>query len=432
MNRAKYILLLLLVNLSLFSCKSSLPSTTEISFEQKLKNLFPTAEISAIKVNDHFTESYRLILKQPLDHNNPDAGTFDHYVYVSHSDYSQPTVLVTEGYSAKHRTYELSTLLKANQVMVEYRFYGKSRPNPIPWKYLTNDQAIQDYHLLVMKLKKIYTNKWISTGISKGGETVLIYKSQYPKDMDAAVSYVAPLINTREDPRTQQHIATVGTEECRTKITNFQRLLLTRREALLKEIDQHSRKKKMSFTKVSSEEALEYAVLEFPFSFWQWGGKCDEIPNGHADAATLFAYLNKVVGIGFYNDKTYHDLLPSYYQHMIELGYYGFDTTPVQDLVKVVKQPTNMRFAPKNIPMIYDQNYIKKVRDYVENEGDHVIYIYGEYDPWGACSPNPKPHVNALKMVLPKGSHSTRIKNFSKEDQRKIYDKLQTWLSKDD
>jgi hypothetical protein len=184
----------------------------------------------------------------------------------------------------------------------------------------------------------------------------------------------------------------------------------------------------MSFTKVSPEEALEYAVLEFPFSFWQWGGKCDEIPNGNADAAALFTYLNKVVGISFYNDKTYHNLLPSYYQHMIELGYYGFDSTPVQDLIKVVKQPTNMRFAPKNVLMVYNQDYIKKVRDYVENEGDHIIYIYGEYDPWGACSRTPKPHVNALKMVLPKGSHSTRIKNFSKEDQRKIYDKLQAWL----
>ncbi|MBL4604514.1 MAG: hypothetical protein JKY02_02275 [Flavobacteriaceae bacterium] len=47
----------------------------------------------------------------------------------------------------------------------------------------------------------------------------------------------------------------------------------------------------------------------------------------------------------------------------------------------------------------YNSNYIKEVREYVENRGDKILYIYGEYDPWGACAPNPKNSVDALKMV---------------------------------
>jgi hypothetical protein len=142
----------------------------------------------------------------------------------------------------------------------------------------------------------------------------------------------------------------------------------------------------------------------------------------------LFDYINSVVGISFYNDKTYEDLLPSYYQHMVELGYYGFDTAPVKDLLKVVHKPTNKRFAPTNVDLTYNPNYIKEVRDFAENKGKQILYIYGEYDPWGACAPNPKPHVDALKMVLKAGSHKTRIKDFSKEDQQLIYDKLQKWM----
>ena len=138
--------------------------------------------------------------------------------------------------------------------------------------------------------------------------------------------------------------------------------------------------------------------------------------------------INKLVGISFYNDKTYYDLLPSYYQHMTELGYYGFDTTPVKDLLHVVLKPTNKRFAPKNVDLTYNPNYIKEVRDYIENQGNKILYIYGEYDTWGACAPNPKPHVNFLKMVLKGGSHKTRIKDFSPEDQQVIYNKLQNWL----
>lgn len=431
MSLIKRLIFIFYVSITIISCKISQPALQGLTFEDQLRTLFPTAKISAIKISDHFTKAYQLVLKQSLDHNDSASGTFDHYLYISHSDYSKPTVLITEGYNAKYRTYELSKILKANQVMVEYRFYGNSRPDTIPWEYLSNDQAIQDYHSLVTKLKVLYKNKWVSTGISKGGETVLIYKSKYPKDIDIAVPYVAPLIDTQEDIRTQQHINTIGTAECRAKIKNFQRLVLENRKSILREIGVFTNEKKMTFTELSIEEALEYAVLEFPFSFWQWGGKCTEIPEQTASPAKLFKYLNQIVSIGFYNDKTYHDLLPSYYQHMTELGYYGFDTTPVKDLIKVVHNPTNMRFTPKDVKIVYDENYIKKVRDYAENKGNKILYIYGENDTWGACAPNPKPKVNALKMILKGGHHGTRIKNFSPEQQLLIYTKLNSWLGKD-
>ncbi len=155
--------------------------------------LFPKATIDSVKIADHFSGAFELRIQQPLDHGNLAAGTFEHHIYVSHSNYNNPTVLVTEGYNARHQTYELSKVLKANQVQVEYRFYGKSRPDSIPWKYLKNDAATEDYHAIVTKLKRIYKKKWLSTGISKGGETVMIYKTKYPDDIDIAVPYVAPL-----------------------------------------------------------------------------------------------------------------------------------------------------------------------------------------------------------------------------------------------
>ncbi|WP_456376089.1 S28 family serine protease [Lutibacter sp.] len=425
----KSLILFITISVSVISCRVvNLEPVEILTFQQKLEQLFPDAEITKMDAKDHFTKAFQLVINEPLDHNNIEAGTFKHYVYVSHTNVKKPTVLVTEGYNATPRTYELSKIFRGNQVQVEYRFYGKSRPDSIPWDYLKNDQAIEDYHQLVTKLKTLYKGKWISTGISKGGETVLIYKSKYPYDVAVAVPYVAPLINTQEDPRTEEHINTVGSEACRNKITKFQRLVLNNRVGVLQEIAKYAEEKKMHFTELSTDEALEYAVLEFPFSFWQWGGNCNNIPTQNATAKELFNYVNRIVGISFYNDKTYYNLLPSYYQHMTELGYYGFDTTPVKDLLKVVHTPTNLRFAPKNVAVTYNPKYIQNVREYVENKGNKILYIYGEYDTWGACAPNPKPHVNFLKMVLKGGSHSTRIKNFSTEEKQLIYDKLQNWL----
>lgn len=423
--------LILFVVLGFFAsgCRTVYLEPIEIlSFEQKLEALFPDAEITKIDAKDHFKKSFQIVLNQPLDHNNLETGTFKQYIYLSHTDFSKPTVLITEGYNANPRTYELSKIFKGNQVQVEYRFYGKSRPNPIPWKYLKNDQAVEDNHQIVTKLKSLYTSKWISTGISKGGETVLIYKSKYPYDIDVAVPYVAPLINSQEDSRVKEHLKSVGNEDCRIKIKNFQRSVLKKRDSVLIEINKYSSDKRINFTELSMEEVLEYAVLEMPFSFWQWNGKCESIPEGNKSAYDLFEYLNGIVGFSFYSDKTYQDLLPSYYQHMTELGYYGFDITPVKDLIKVVKKPSNLRFAPKNVDLTFNPNYMKDVLDYVENKGNKILYIYGGNDTWGACAPNPKPHVNALKMILKDGSHSTRIRHFSKEDKQRIYEKLQNWL----
>lgn len=426
----KYIYLFVL-SAFIISCSNKESSLEGLTFKEQLQELFPKAKIDSIKINDHFIGAFQLVLQQPLDHKKPSAGTFNHYIYVSHAGYSNPTVLITEGYNARHQTYELSKILKANQVMVEYRFYGKSRPDSIPWKYLKNDAAADDYHSIVTKLKKIYKQKWLSTGISKGGETVMIYKSKFPDDIDVAVPYVAPLINTQQDPRTNELINSVGTKECRDKIQKFQRAVLQNRVAVMKELKQYASDKKVAFTQIPIDEALEHAVLEFPFSFWQWGSKCEDIPNEKSTPKVLFKYLKRVSGFYLFSDAGVYNYLPSFYQHMTELGYYGYDLKPVKDLLKHVKTSSLICFGPQDVDLTYNPNYIKNVRDYMENKGDKTLYIYGGNDPWGACAPNPKPEVDALKMVLDGGHHGTRIKHFSKTDQQKIYGKLQSWLGEE-
>ena len=425
MKKIQRLLLLAVIVLSPYYGSAQ---TTSILF-QKLTELFPKAEITAIENLEGYSESYQLILNEPLDHKNPQKGTFKHCMYLSHSDFSKPMVIETHGYSTNNIKSEVSKLLNANQIAVEYRFYGKSRPEPLPWEYLTNDQAIADYHDIVMKLKKLYSGKWISTGISKGGETALIYKSKYPNDVDIAMPYVAPLIDSTEDPRTINHTRTIGSAECRDKITVFQRVVLKNREAVLQEFQQYAVANKMSFTAVPYAEALEYAVLEFPFSFWQWGGHCNEIPPLTASPKELLDYLNSIVGVRTYNDKTYFNDLPSFYQHLNELGYYGFDLAPVADLLQVVKSTSNDRFAPKGVAIKYDPKYIKEVRQYVENKGDKILYIYGGYDTWFSCSPTPDPKLDALKMILPTGSHKTRVKDFPEKDKVLIMETLSRWLA---
>lgn len=396
------------------------------SVEKYIKKKLPNAKVKKIEAKDHFKGAYEIRFQQPLDHDNPKAGTFEHRIFLSHVDKKKPMLFVTEGYAARQTTYEMAKILTSNQIIVEYRFYGGSRPKEIKWQYLTNDQAMEDLHRIKKIFKKLYRKEWVSTGISKGGTTTLIYKSKYPKDVCVAIPYVAPLAFAQEDTRTDDHQKNTGTEACRNKIIAFQRTALKQREELIPMIEKYATTNSHTFS-LGAEVVLEYAVLEFPFSFWQWGANCDDIPGTDASAQEVFDYIESIVSWNFYSDRTIDYFLPAFYQFMTELGYYGFPTENVEDLLVTVKNPSNLIFGPKEVDLTY-KPYLQPVNDFLMKKGKRVLYIYGGLDTWTACGVIPNPKTDALNMTLADGSHTTRIKDFPKKDQEIIYKKLDKWL----
>src|SRR5215472_16464953 len=169
---------------------------------QKLKALPGVVEVKETRGgSESFTESYEVMFEQPLDHQHPDGEKFRQRFFLSHSDYSKPVLLETEGYAARGNFGgELQRILAGNQVTVEHRFFGQSVPPQRPWEFLTVKQSADDLHAIVVVLKTLYPGKWVSSGTSKGGQTSLFYKCYYPDDVDATVAYVAPINLTQEDP----------------------------------------------------------------------------------------------------------------------------------------------------------------------------------------------------------------------------------------
>ncbi len=395
--------------------------------EDLLRKKLKDAKIKRIETRDHFTDAFEIKLKQPLDHKNPSAGSFEQRIFLAHTNRKKPMVMVTEGYSTRFHSDELSKILQGNLLIVEYRYMGESAPEKMDWKYLDSYQASADLHRIYKLFKKIYKKKWVSTGISKGGTTAMIYKALYPKDICVVVPIVAPLALSQEDKRTDEHQKNVGTKACRDKIISFQRSALQRRENLTYMIDTFARNNHISFS-LGSDAVLEYAVLEYPFSHWQWGASCDAIPEATASDFEVFDYLNAVVGFDFYSDATYEYFKPSFYQFLTELGYYGFPTESVDDLLLAVKKPNNVIFGPKKVDLTFKPEIGKRTHDYLMKKGNKFIYIYGEIDTWTACGITPSKNTNAIRLDKAGGSHRTRIKDFSKEEQQIIYDALKKWL----
>jgi len=420
--------------LVLTNCQTSSRVDENLRITEKLASLDGVSFVTE-SGDTAYRQVYKLMVEQPLDHNNPNGEKFIQKVYLSHLDLDKPVVLVLDGYSAnRNRLFELTRFIGANQLYVEHRFFGDSKPDDYNWDYLNIEQAAADYHHIVQLLKTIYKEKWVSSGISKGGQTTIFYRYFYPDDVDASVPYVAPLNFAAEEPRIFDFLKKVGTKECRDRITRFQTMLLENKATLLPEFEKNARQKGYTFNLLGGlEKAYEYAVLEFSFAFWQWQySSCDEIPENVDNPADIINYLEKIDVISFFTDNSVDYFRPFFYQGLTEIGMYTYDTEAFAGLLKYAQKPNFSFTMPKGYENAsFNDTLMYSINKWMQNESDNFVFIYGEYDPWNAPAVQLiEGKTNDLKMVKPKGSHRTRIASFYEDEQKQIADSLNKWLGK--
>ena len=391
--------------------------------------LFELPDVSFVKVEGNDVV-YELRIKQPLDHNDVTKGYFHQRVFLKHVGFDNPMVIVTQGYSAD-RLYpnELTDLVNGNQLEVEHRFFGKSLPDSINYNYLNLEQATADLHHINELFKTIYKHKWLSTGISKGGATTIFYRYLYPYDVDVSVPYVAPINREFEDQRLYDFLNTKGSDDCRKKIFDLQRRILSSREEVLPLFKMYSKGANLKFTYLTFEEAFEYTVLEFPFSFWQYGHDCSKIPSDSASLLDATEYLISISNISFFSDKSMDYMSPHYYQSAQQMGYYGYETDKFKDLLKSIPSKPHAAFVPNKIPVKFDGTLLKKINKWLPKNKEEFIYINGDLDTWSATAVPPNYGKNSIYFFI-KGMHhgSARIKNMPIKDQAELIYTLEKWL----
>ena len=398
--------------------------------EQQLFYL-PDVRFEAVEDDNPKVETYRLFIRQPLDHSNPAAGHFDQQVLLTHHGFDRPVLMSTQGYTLFTGKNELEAILDANHVNVEHRFFGESTPEGKPWQYLTLENVTADLHRINQLMRKIYSGKFISTGISKGGQTTIFYRYFYPDDVAVSIPYVAPFNQGLEDKRIYDFLDTVGTRECRDHIKDFQIYLLQNETAALDKLRWYSRGAKITYDYLGSiERAYEYAVLEYSFSFWQSGVDCGDIPPlKNLDLDTALDHFLNVSSMAFFGDGAMETYASHYYQAATQMGYYGYDIRPFKKYLTQFKSNPLATFAPKSAgKTVYSNKLNEAAQKWLDEEGDNFLYIYGGSDTWSADRVIPTDETNSQVFILPETDHyRARIRNMSRAEQERFAAYLREW-----
>jgi PS-10 peptidase S37 len=418
-----FLLLFLIIGVNVFA---------QTSFFEKDLYCLEDVIFEKIKTSEGFESTYKLFVKQPLDHKDASKGYFYQKVYLNHKGYDRPVVFITEGYeSSGRRIYELSQLLDANQVEVEHRYFGESIPDSINYDYLTLEQETADLHHVNELMREIYNGKFIATGISKGGQTTIFYRYFYPDDVTVSVPYVAPINLSREDTRIYEFFDKVGTKECREDILNFQKRILSMREEALLRLKWFYTGERKSFHYMDFQKAFEYAVLEYQFSFWQSGIDCQSIPDDTASVDEMVFHLLTVSGLDFFSDQSMERLKSHYYMAAHQMGYYAYETEDFDGLLKALpmKPHPSAIFTPDKMEVPYDSTLSIKVYNWVKDKGDRFIYINGGIDTWSSTAIPVNKKRDALWYFLDGRSHYTaRIASMNDKERKQMVDKLEEWL----
>ena len=427
----RYAALLLFALLS-----ASVSSFAQTVLEQKISAISAIKEIRPLETSE-FSEKYVTYFTQPLDHRHPEKGSFRQRVIVSHVGFDRPTVIVTEGYGAAYALRsqyreELSKLLNANMIFVEYRYFLESTPEPKDWQYLTAENSADDLHAITTAFKNIYPGKWIATGISKGGQTTLLYRTFYPDDVDISVPYVAPLCYGVEDGRHEPFLHKISTPENRKIIEDFQLEALKRKATLLPRFEKYCTEKNYSF-RAPIEEIYDYSVLEYSFALWQWGTPISSIPATTASDDEIFSHLLAISEPGYFTADSPNASF--FVQAARELGYYGYDVQPFKQYLSIQSSEGYLHrlMLPEELKdMPFDKTLSKKITKFLKKQDPKMIFIYGQNDPWTAAGVTwLKNKKNIHVFIQPNGSHLARINTLPEGEKKEVIELIKKWLDKE-
>lgn len=406
------------------------PLTPEQLLEElrDLPGVHDVTEMPTLTPGYHY---YVLRFEQKVDHDDPQSPTFLQKVSLLHHDETYPMVVYTSGYWDYYndRVVELTGLLGANQISIEHRYFGESRPEPADWSKLTIEQMAHDQHAIVSALKRVYRGAFITSGGSKGGMTAIYYRRFYPDDVDGTVPYVAPISFGAPDPRYVPFLDTLGPADCRNKVrAAATEMLANRRDDFLQRAEAQATEYNFAYTRVLLGPAVESSIFNLEWSFWQYFGvtACPSVPEATASDDALWKFLDDVSPVSDNADARIEQFEAYYYQAYHQLGYPDGGAAYL-DPYLLYTDDDYLNALPAPQPDYDGGAAMQDIDRFVREDGDRLLFIYGEWDPWTGGQFELGNATDSLRLVQAEGSHGARITRLAESDREAVFAKLEAW-----
>jgi hypothetical protein len=417
--------------LALSACSDDTPKTPdEILFA--LRDLPGVHDVTATPTQSLGYTYFVIHFEQKVDHEDPSSPTFLQEVSLLHHDeLHYPMVVQTSGYwdYYRDRAVELTAMLGANQISIEHRYFGESRPVPTDWSKLTIEQMAADQHVIISALKKIYEGSFITTGGSKGGMTAIYHRRFYPDDVDGTVPYVAPISFGAPDPRYSPFLDTLGTDACREQVRAVATdMLKNRRMAMLDRATAQATASNFYYNRVPLGPAVESAIFNLEWAFWQYFGigACSTVPMTTTDDSTMWRFLDDVSPVSDNADSRIDQFDAYYYQAYNQLGYPDGGATYLDPYLQYT-DADYLNALPTAQPPYDGGAAMLDIDKFVREDGERLLFIYGQWDPWTGGQFELGAAKDSLLLFQAEGTHGSRITKLADADREAAFKKLEAW-----
>ena len=390
------------------------------------------ASVEELTPENPGTRVFDIRITQLVDHQDAASGSFEQQMTLIVRDETAPMILLSTGYAnyAGQGLSELARALEANQVVVEHRYFNISIPADPDWTQLTIANAADDHHQIVTALRPIFDAAWISTGASKGGMTSVYHRRFWPDDVDGTVPYVAPINLGNPDTRYDAFLDTVGDAGCRQALRDLGVELLANRRAMLESrTDQQALTDGYHYTRISVPLAVESAVVEMYWTFWQYYGApyCDAVPAVTATDADVWEFLDAVSSPNNLDDDRIAFFEPYYFQTAYELGYPGVTDETLADLREYSDDQYDGIY-PAGVPLpTYRPEAMEDIDQWVQTEGEGLLFVYGQWDPWTGGAFELGDAQDSAVFIAPGENHGAKIRDLDPADRQAALDMIEAW-----
>lgn len=390
-------------------------------------------------------EYYRCFIRQPYDHEHPETGSFCQQFCLMHHSDSAAVVFVTTGGNLDSLYWsEAAVLLKANQVIIEPRFCGKSTPDSlVDWNILTMRQMAADVHAIIEILRTaLYSGNYlVSTGSRQGGLVSLFHRRYYPEDVQQVILYNTPLCMDSPDNRVTRNQIKLGKPaklfsgggiklgvggggfsffptggELNYDIKDFQRYCFRHQDSLLPLFEEYCRERGLTFQRVgTSLRALQLTILEYRPAFFYKAVSKELIPyKDYDDPEFYFEHLVAVSDPVFFCDSSLHACEPMAWIALNETGNYRHFIRPYRKLLPENIEDHSYLYAA-DMPLetvVFQRKQMQEMRKWVQREAKDIVFIYGLLDIYSAARVNLKKNDSCTLLVHPGQGYDCRIEDF--------------------